>query len=424
LIKNVVKQKGSEIIILLSNSFKNVKENFMISDQLNDTLAEQIVKGLIGQGTEGIKPVLELLFNAAMKVEREQLLGAGAHERSEDRKGYANGYKPKTVQTRMGSLELAVPQVRGLGFYPQSIEKGSRSERALKAAIAQMYLEGVSTRRVQDITEKLCGFEVSSTQVSRVTQELDGQFEQFRNRPIGEISYLLVDAKYLKVRHNGSVISMAILLAYGITSEGKREILGASASLSEAEVHWREFFKNLQSRGMHGVRLGISDDHHGLKSARMAVFPSLPWQRCQFHLAQNAQAYAPKKSMRLEIAEAMREIFNSPTLEMAREMVRRTLERYQKRAPEFAKWMEANIEEGLTVYQFPKEHWRKIRTSNGMERLNREIKRRTRVAVLFPNKESALRLVTGVIIEIHEEWITGKQYLDMSPLLNQGSRDE
>ena len=152
----------------------------MISDQIKDTLVDQIIKGLIGQGTEGVRPVLELLFNTAMKVEREGFLGAGSHERSEERKGYANGYKPKEVQTRMGALELAVPQVRGLGFYPKSIEKGCRSERALKAAIAEMYLSGVSTRKVADITEKLCGLEVSSTQVSRVTAELDEQFEQFR----------------------------------------------------------------------------------------------------------------------------------------------------------------------------------------------------------------------------------------------------
>lgn len=170
---------------------------------------------------------------------------------------------------------------------------------------------------------------------------------------------------------------------------------------------------------MHGVRLGISDDHTGLKSARMSVFPSLPWQRCQFHLAQNAQSYAPKKSMRLEIAEVVREIFNSPTLEIAQEMKRQAIERYQKKAPEFAKWLEANIEEGFTIYQFPKEHRKKIRTSNGIERVNREIKRRTRVAVLFPNKESALRLVTGVIIEIHEDWLTGRQHLDISSLLEQ-----
>lgn len=391
----------------------------MISDQLKDSVIEQIVKELIGQGSEGLKPVLELLYNTAMKVEREQFLGAGAHERSTDRKGYANGYKPKEIQTRMGALNLEVPQVRDGGFYPGCIDKGSRSEKALKLAIAQMYLEGVSTRKVRDITEKLCGYEVSSSQVSRVAKELDGHFEQFRNRPLGEICYLLVDAIYLKVRHDGTVIDMAILLAYGVNLEGKREILGASASLSEAETHWRKFFEHLQSRGMSGLRLIISDDHSGMKKARMATFPSVPWQRCQFHLAQNAQNYAPKKSMKAEIAETVREIFNSPTLDIALEMKRRAVERYQKRAPEFAKWLDENIEEGLTVFQFPKEHRRKIRTSNGIERINREIKRRTRVAVLFPNKESALRLVTGVIIEIHDDWVTGKQYLDMSHLMSQ-----
>jgi putative transposase len=396
----------------------------MISDQLNNSIVEQIVKGLIGQGTEGIKPVLELLFNFAMRVEREEFLGAAPHERNEERKGYANGYKSKGLQTRMGSLELSIPQVRGLGFYPQSVEKGTRSEKALKLAIAQMYLEGVSTRRVQDITEKLCGYEVTSTQVSRVTSELDEQFEKFRNRRIGEVYYLVLDATYLKIRHNGSVISMAILLAYGVNGEGKREILGISASLSEAEVHWREFLKGLQARGMSGLHLIVSDAHEGLRSARNAVFPSVPWQRCQFHLCQNAQSYAPKKAMKSEIAETMSEIFNSPTLAIAQEMKRQSIEKYKKRAPEFAKWLEENIDEGLTVYQFPKEHWKKLRTSNGMERLNREIKRRTKVAVIFPNKESALRLVTGVLIEIHEDWITGKQYLDMSYLIDRFTKNE
>lgn len=241
---------------------------------------------------------------------------------------------------------------------------------------------------------------------------------------IQEICYLILDATYLKVRHNGSVISMAVLLAYGINREGKREILGVSASLSEAEVHWREFLKHLQSRRMHGLQLGISDDHPGLKNARRAIFPSLPWQRCQFHLAQNAQSYAPKKSMKLEIGEVMREIFNSPTLAIALEMKRRALEKYEKRAPEFTKWLKENIDEGLIVFHFPKEHWKKIRTSNGIERVNREMKQRTRVAVLFPNKESALGLVTGVVIEIHEDWITGRQYLDMNQLLKRGSTSE
>lgn len=210
---------------------------------------------------------------------------------------------------------------------------------------------------------------------------------------------------------------MSILLAYGITPEGKREILGASASLSEAEVHWRDFLKHLVSRGLRGLQLIISDGHTGLRNAKTAVLPSVPWQRCQFHLSQNAQAYAPKKHMKPEIADAMRDIFNSPNLEMAQEMKRQTIEKYKTKAPEFVKWLEENIDEGLTVYQFPREHRIKLRTSNGMERVNREIKRRTRVAVLFPNKESALRLVTAVLMEIHEDWATYRSdYLDMSLL--------
>jgi len=396
----------------------------MISEQLKDTLVEEIVKALMGEGMQGLKPVLELLLNTTMKVEREQALKAASHERSEERLGYANGYKPKELQTRLGALDLKIPQARGLKFYPQSIEKGTRSEKALKLAIAQMYIEGVSTRKVQDITEKLCGYEVSSTQVSRLTQELDVEFEKFRNRPIGEICYLLFDANYQKVRHQGSVVDMAILIAYGVNYEGRREILGVSASLSEAEVHWREFFEDLQARGMRGLRLIVSDNHPGMKKARKAVFPSVPWQRCQFHLSQNAQSYAPKKSMRGEIADVMRDVFNSPTLEMAQEMKSKAINLYQKRAPEFAKWLEENVDEGLTVYQHPRAHWKKLRTSNGVERVNREIKRGTKVAVLFSNKESTLRLVTGVIIEIHEEWVTGKIYLDMKCLDKNNFKEE
>lgn len=191
------------------------------------------------------------------------------------------------------------------------------------------------------------------------------------------------------------MIDVAVLLAYGTTPEGKREVLGASVALSEAEVHWRTFFQQLQSRGMFGVRLIVSDDHPGMKKARQAIFPSVPWQRCQFHLSQNAQSYAPEKAMRAEIADTMRAIFNCPTIEMARNTWQQAVERYKDKAPEFAKWLEENVEEGLTFYRFPMEHWRKIRTSNGIEPVNREVKRRTKVAVFFPNIGSALRLVTG-----------------------------
>ncbi|MDE2026657.1 MAG: IS256 family transposase [Patescibacteria group bacterium] len=388
----------------------------MLPDCSKNNVIEEITKALIDTGIEGLKPIVELLFNASMKVERDHFLKARPYERAEERMGYANGYKPKKIATRFGTLELAIPQVRGLGFYPQSIEKGSRSEKALKLAVAEMYLQGVSTRRVQKITEQLCGLEVSSMQVSRVTKELDEQFELFRNRPLGAMTYVFFDATYLKARHNKMVIDVAVLWAYGITSGGKREILGMSTSLSEAEEHWKEFLLQLRNRGLKEVKLIVSDNHIGLKGAKNACYPGVPWQRCQFHCCQNAQAYASKKSMRKEISETMKEIFNSSTYEMAMEQKVKATEKYYCKAPEFAKWLEENIEEALTVYEFPEEHRVKLRTTNGIERSNRELKRRTKVVGVFPNKESALRLVTARLIEIHEDWLTERHYLDMSVL--------
>jgi putative transposase len=384
-----------------------------ISDQIKDSVMEQISKELIEKGTEGLKPIVELLMNASMKIEREHFLQARLHERKEERRGYANGYKPKKIKSRFGELNLEIPQVRGLGFYPKSIEKGSRSERSLKLAIAEMYLQGVSTRRVQNITEQLCGLEVSPMQVSRVTEELDTELEAFRNRPLGEIVYLYLDATYLKIRHNRVVIDVAVLWAYGITALGRREILGVSVSLSEAYEHWREFIENLQKRGLKGVKAIISDDHIGLKSAREACFAGVLWQRCQFHLSQNAQSYAPKKSMKKEISATLRKIFRSKTQEEAQKNKFEAIEEYQKKAPEFVEWLEENIDEGLSVYELPQEHWVRLRTTNGLERANKELKRRTKIVGVFPNKESALRLVTARLVEIHEDWLTERHYLDM-----------
>lgn len=388
----------------------------MTVDRDNDTLMFEIFESLKTQDPESIRHVLETLYNGVMRLEREKHLGAASHERSEERRGYANGYKKKILKSRMGALELKVPQTRDTDFYPSSLEKGSRSERALKAAIAEMYLKGVSTRKVTAITKELCGLDISSTQVSAVTRELDEEFQAFRERPLGEFIYVYLDATYLKVRHSGSVIDVAVLLAYGVNSFGKREIIGASTGLSEAEVHWRTFLESIRDRGLRGTRLLISDDHSGLGKALKAVFPTIPWQRCQFHMLQNAQHYAPRKSMREDIVETVRSVFQCTTVHAAEEAKRTVVERFAKDAPEFVAWFERNIDEGLTYLNFPESHHRRIRTTNGLERINREIKRRTRVAVLFPSPESALRLVTGVLVEIHEEWITNKAYLDMSKL--------
>ena len=228
--------------------------------------------------------MFQRLLNEAMKVERAEALGADPYERTPERTGYANGFKPKTLQTRMGAITVEIPQARGISFYPQSLEKGIRSERALKLAIAEMYVNGVSTRRVTEITEVLCGLDISSTQVSRFSKILDEELEKFRTRKLGCFPYILLDARYEKVRHNDEVIDHAVLIAIGVNLKGQREVLGVSTSFSEAEVHWRAFLQSLIQRGLHGVELIVSDDHSGMKAARKAIFPNVPWPVSYTHL--------------------------------------------------------------------------------------------------------------------------------------------
>jgi len=379
---------------------------------------EQVLEVLIENGLEGMASAMEIIFNEAMKIEREGFLRARSHERTTDRRGYANGYKDKRVRSRIGGLDLRIPQVRDLsegeaGFYPKALERGLRSERALKLAIAEMYVQGVSTRRVKEITRQLCGLEVSSTQVSRAAKLLDEELEAWRSRPIGEIRYLILDARYEKIRHGGSVRDCAVLVAIGVTEDGKRSILGVSVSLSEAEVHWREFIESLQRRGMHGVMVVISDDHKGLKAARQARLTGALWQRCQCHLQRNAQAYVPKKEMKAGVAAEIRGIFNAGDHIEAEERLARMVKRYERSAPALSRWAEENIPEGLTVFKLPASHRRRLRTTNSLERVNEEIKRRTRVARLFPNEDSLLRLVSAILSEISEEWETGRTYLNM-----------
>ena len=303
--------------------------------ETNDIKVGGIIEQLCNEGFNGITGAVITLLNEAMKLDRTRHLQALPYERSDDRQGYANGYKPKTVNSKLGKLTLSVPQVRESDeeFYPSCLEKGLRSERALKAALAEMYIQGVSTRKVKAITEALCGYEVSSSQVSRITKELDGEFEQWRSRPLGKIRYLMVDARYEKVRHGGHVIDNAVLVAHGIDDEGMKRILGVSVSLSESEVHWRSFFESLVKRGLHGIELIISDAHSGLKAARKSVFPSVPWQRCQFHLQQNAQGYVPKQSMKKAVANDIKAMFTAPNLDEAQRLLQLTTEKYREKAP-------------------------------------------------------------------------------------------
>jgi transposase-like protein len=383
-----------------------------MTHQMDGTVFETVMEILTQAGFNGFAEAFRILMNEAMKVERSTVLGADPYQRSEERKGYANGFKPKTLTTRMGKIPLFIPQVRGdVDFYPSSLERGIRSERALKLAVAEMYVQGVSTRKVTDVLEKLCGLEISSSQVSKASAFLDEELSTWRNRFLGEIPYLVLDARYEKIRHGGSVISCAVLVAVGINEDGKRSVLGVSVSLSEAETHWREFLTSLQERGISGVKYAVSDDHPGLKNALFACFPGILWNRCQCHLQRNAAHHVPRVSMRKKVAGDIRDIFNALDRKEADKRLKDCVKKYAKTAPDLSEWMEEAVPEGLTVFSLPSEHWKKMRTSNMLERLNKEIKRRTSVATLFPNEASLLRLVSAVLMETSEEWESGKVYL-------------
>jgi transposase-like protein len=381
--------------------------------QSNCTLPEEILEQIAADGIEALPELIRVLINEAMRLEREQHLGARHYERSPERQGHANGYKPKTVKTRMGEIQFQVPQVRQGHFYPDSLEKGLRSERALTLALAEMYVQGVSTRRVAAITEQLCGTAVSSMQVSRAAEKMDEVLEAWRNRPLSEIVYLYLDARYEKVRMDGQIRDAAILIASGVGRDGKRCILGVSVSMNEAAQHWRLFLEGLIERGLRGVCLIISDDHSGLRKARQALFTGIPWQRCQFHLQQNASQYVPRRKMRAEVAADIRAIFNAPDRAQAEGYLKQIVVKYADIASELADWMEAAIPEGLTVFDFPESHRRRIRTSNMLERVSQEIKRRTRVVRIFPNQLACLRLVSALLMEISEDWETGRIYLNI-----------
>ena len=378
-----------------------------------------LVELAIEHGTEAMAAAFTTLMNHAMQIEREQVLKAESHQRTADRQGYANGFKPKTMNTRVGQLELRVPQTRGFRdengrpFYPKALDRGVRSERAMILVMAEMYVQGVSTRKVTAVVEELCGLEVTSTQVSRAAAELDEQLDAWRNRPIGEITYLVLDARYEKIRHDGAVRPCALLTAIGIGTDGKRSVLGCSVQLSKAETHWRKFLEGLLKRGMHGVKLVVSDDHTGLKAARQAVMTGVPWQRCQFHTIQNAMKHVPKVAMRPEVARDLRRVFDADEPAEAERRLKEVVARHQKTAPQLPAWLEHAIPEALTVLTIPSAHRRRLRTTNSLERLNREIKRRTRVATLFPNEASLLRLASAVLSEISDDWETERAYLNM-----------
>lgn len=381
---------------------------------LNDTELMEITQRLMMHGTEAFLDVMARMYNLAMKFERELHLSACSYERTERRTGYANGFKPKTIKTAAGMLKLQIPQVRGaeVPFYPSSLERGIRSDRAFKMAIAEMYIKGVSTRKVQDVFHELCGIDVSAEQVSRATREMDEALEKWRCRPIGTVKVLFVDATYHKVRIDGVVVSAATFITAGILEDGHRAILSVDTDISEHEAHWRRVFSDMKQRGLRGVQLIVSDSHEGLRLARETAFPGIPWQRCQMHLQQNAQAYVSKSSLKAEVAADIRLIFNAHTLDEANRLLAQTVEKYAKSQSKLSAWMEDNLPEGFTVFRFPEEARQLLRTNNMTENINSQIKRRTQIIPAFPNVASLLRLVSALCADISDTWeVTNYRYL-------------
>jgi putative transposase len=384
----------------------------------NDRTVAELMEQLIETGPEGMAVAFTAMLNLAMRIERERHVGAQAYERSPERSGYANGYKPKKLDTQAGTLTVQVPKSRGgeAPFYPQALERGRRSSRAVMLAIAQMYIQGVSTRDVEKVMAEFGLESLSSSQVSRAAALMDAELEAWRTRRLGAFPYLFLDARYEKVRIDGVVRDAAILSAIGIDEDGKRSVLGISVALSEAEVHWRSFLDSLVARSLRGVRFITSDDHAGLVAARKAVFPGAVWQRCQFHLARNAIHHASSAAARKAIGRQLRNVWNAADRASAEAELARIVKTYADSTPKLAAWLERNVPEGFAVFSLPETHWRRMRTANPIERaIQQELKRRTRKIRVFPNEAALERLATAILVEIDEEWIaTDRAYITMT----------
>jgi len=383
------------------------------------TLDVAALKSVLQEQPDFLQPVVEEAVQAILEVEMEECLQAGKHERSEQRLGYRSGYYRRRLITRVGTLWLRVPQDRSGHFNTQVFEQYQRSEKSLVAALAQMYVQGVSTRKVAAITEELCGHEFSASSISAITARLDEQLEEFSRRRLGaEYPYVVVDARYEKVREGGVIVSRAILIALGIDWEGRRQVLAVEYANRESQSSWRDFLSQLKERGLSGVQLIVSDDHPGLKAAIREVLPGVWWQRCYVHFLRNALDYLPRKADD-DCLQELRWMYERRDVEEARRDLQQWLEKWAGKYPKLCAWAEANIEETWTFYRLPVAHHKHLKSTNLLERFNQEIKRRTLVVRIFPDEASCLRLIRAVASEQHEEWMEGSRYLNADLLREQ-----
>jgi putative transposase len=386
-----------------------------MADELRMALAEVLRKAGVEQADflrEGVRVLAEEL----MEMELAEHLGAERHERTAERTGYRNGYRERPWDTRVGTIELQVPRVRDGSFFPSLLEPRRRAERALVAVVQEAYIQGVSTRRVDDLVQALGMQGISKSQVSRMCAELDGEVQRFRTRKLeGPYPYVWLDGTFVKVRDNGRVVSQAIVIAIGVTASGEREVLGMDVGPSESGAFWLAFLRDLAARGLNGVKLVISDAHAGLKAAIGAVVQGASWQRCRVHFMRDALGLVPKSAQQM-VAATIRTVFAQPDAAAAREQWRRVADTFRARFPRLAELLDAAEADVLAYLGFPAGHWRQIWSNNPLERLNKEVKRRTDVVGIFPNTAAVTRLVGCVLAEQHDEWQAARRYFSVGSI--------
>ncbi len=374
------------------------------------------LKGLLAEDADLLRTLMRTALQEVLEAEMADAVGAAKGERTPARLGYRSGYYPRTLITRVGKLELRVPQDREGRFSTELFERYQRSEKALVAALAEMYVQGVSTRKVKAITEELCGHAFSASAISAINKTLDDSLRQFAERRLDEpYPYLILDARYERVREAGVIQSQAVLIAIGINWEGRRQVLAVELANRESRSSWRDFLSKLRDRGLHGVEFVVSDDHAGLRSAIREILAEAAWQRCYVHFLRNALDYVPRK-VDDDCLRELRWLYDRRDIAEARHDLAAWLGKWQAKYPKLCTWAEDNIEETLTFYKLPPQHHKHMKSTNMLERLNEEIKRRTQVVRIFPNAESCLRLIRALAVETHENWLEAHRYLNMDDL--------
>ncbi|WJI58306.1 IS256 family transposase [Mesorhizobium sp. C432A] len=378
--------------------------------------ASAAVKDILLSNPDGLHEVLRAVMQEVLEAEMDEALGASKSERTPERLGYRSGYYGRTLVTRVGKLELRVPQDRAGRFSTELFERYQRSERALVATLAEMYVQGVSTRKVKAITEELCGHAFSASSISAINKRLDESLAAFARRPLQEpFPYLILDARYEKVREAGVVMSQAVLIAVGIDWDGRRQILAVEMANRESRSAWRDFLVGLKARGLKGVELVVSDDHAGLVAAIGEVIPEAAWQRCYVHFLRNALDHLPRKHGD-DCLQELRWLYDRRDLAEARADLAAWLAKWSARYPRLTGWAEDAIEQTLTFFRLPRQHHKHLKSTNMLERLNEEIRRRTYVVRIFPNAESCLRLVRALAVETNENWMEANRYINMDDL--------